>query len=108
MKPALFWTLKRQWHARYELMAVTSEKGGARGRYFGRDEHGNPTHCRRGETYGRFTDADAARALLGTVGQIKGRYAADIRDAENGVQRLRNACEAEIDAAIRAASKVAA
>ena len=45
MKTALFYTLKRDW-GRYEPMAVTSEKDGRRGRYFGRDEHGNATHCR--------------------------------------------------------------
>lgn len=102
MKPAMFWTIKRDYSG-HELMAVTSEKGGPRGRYYGRDSHGNATHCLHGETYGRFADEATAAAMINEVQRIKSSYRRRIQDAERAVRQLRQECEQEIEVAVRSA-----
>lgn len=87
MKPPLFWTVRREFNG-FELMAVTSEKQGARGRYFGRDEHGNATHCRRGETYGRFADAETAKGAIEGINTIRAHYAELTRDLQRQIAEL--------------------
>jgi hypothetical protein len=101
MKPALFWTLKRDWHGRFDLMAVTTEKQGARGRYFGRDEHGKATHCLRGETHGRFTDAETATAARGGIKEIRDRYAVRVQERRRQIAELDIDRDAEIERYLR-------
>jgi hypothetical protein len=107
VKPALFYTIKRDF-GMYEVMAVTSEKAGRRGRYYGRDRHGNATHCLPGETFGRFGSEEEAAAFVGAIKRIKADFASSIEQAERNLAKLRNECENAIKEAIENAMRAAA
>lgn len=86
-KPTLFYTVREKWLG-YEVMRVTSI---GRSTYHGANEHREPTHCRQGDTHGRFDTIDQARALIARIRAIDDAHGVVIKQAERSLNDARNA-----------------
>lgn len=100
-KPALFYTLVRQWHVGgFKVMRVTTEK--SRQLYGSFTDEDMPTHCSPRQTIGRFDTAEQAQSKIDGVTEIRARYAPKLKKLRNEEMKLEEEQRRQIDGFILA------
>lgn len=91
MKPAIaYGILGSRYGDHWEILSITSEKTGARGRVNGRDGHGNPTHANPSDVHGRFATIEEATIALEAIGRLHAQHQPGIDAAYLEYDRLTN------------------
>jgi hypothetical protein len=89
MKPAIaYGILGSQYGDHWEILSITSETSGRRGRVNGRDGHGNPTHAKPDDVHGRFATIEEATTALEAIGRLHAQHQPGIDAAYQEYDRL--------------------
>lgn len=107
MKPAIFYTIQKDWR-RFKILTVTSENKSGRfvsrygsARLYGRDERGWPTNATSRDCYGRFATKKAAEAAKVRLAAIYAKHQDPIERARAALDDAQNAEGEEISALLR-------
>ena len=92
MKPAIAYGIMGSEFARdWEILTITTEKAGRRGRVYGRDEQGTATNSRPGDVFGRFATLAEAETARTAIRGLHRQHAPAIERAEEELARLQRA-----------------
>lgn len=104
MKPAVAWGLVSSWSRHgdgFQVIAITSEKDGYRGQWYGRDEQGNPTHGRKSDLLHRFESEAVAKDAHKRAAEVRAKLKPERDRAQAEASRL----DKEMTNAVMAAAK---
>jgi hypothetical protein len=91
MKPAIaYGILGSHYGDNWEILSITSETSGRRGRVNGRDGHGNPTHATPDDVRGRFETIEEATTALEAIQRLHAQHAPGIAAAATAYSKLQN------------------
>lgn len=100
MKDALYCSIRSSYSGIYQIVEVTSERGG---RWYGRDASCLPTNGAIRDLVGKFDTIEEARAIVVAVTNVQREYSVGIAEAEKLLRKLQAEKRAAINELLKAA-----